>query len=364
MNNFQCRCCGNSDSNNFEIIEYSNKCSMHYPAVLDETKIIYCKKCFFGFNNTIIDQNILDLYYSKYYNGKGIKTFYNVDKKYISEGLIDSRSLSQINLIANYINFENKNILDIGSGICLFFLQINNIYKSKNIYKYIIEKQLDNKNWYKKHQIQIINNNILEDLPSKYKDFFNLITMSHSLEHFQSLDLDMIFKNINYLLKSDGKLFIEVPNADLNKFKYANENYANENMEPHLCFFSKQSLIYLAKKYNFKILYINTFGESQKSKRTAVVENKRNKNSYYTNEDEIKINIEAEKYLKFYIQKQKRNNNFMNKISLFFPNTVFKFLLKINIFFKNRIKIYYDNREFVLNEEDGEYIRIILEKNI
>ena len=131
--NLICNCCGNKDPNLFNEIEYSNQCTMNYPAVMDKTKINYCKNCFFGFNNTYIDRKVLDIYYSDFYNGKGIKTFYNVDKKYVSDDFIDDRSMSQINLISNYFNFNNTNILDIGSGICLFFLQINNLYKSNNI---------------------------------------------------------------------------------------------------------------------------------------------------------------------------------------------------------------------------------------
>ena len=363
MNKLKCVCCGNTNKKKFAELNYSNTCSMNYPDVFDKTKILYCKNCTFSFNNTKINNKVLNLYYTKYYNGKASESLYNVNRQFISKLFHDDRSLSQLNLLSNFINLKNKKVLDIGSGICLLFLQINNKYMNSEIEKYIIEKQISNESWYKNNNIKILKNNIFEKIPKKYNSFFDLITMSHSLEHFQSFDLDILFKNIRSLLKKNGKLFIEVPNADLLKY-----HDANENMEPHLCFFTKKSINMLAKNNNFKKLFLNTFGDSQKKKHNQptykIIEGNKNiKSSFYKNYDRIKIHIDSEKHFKKTLIKQKRINNFLNTLSVLVSKKFIIFIFDLIKYLKSKNLINFNKREFILNEDDGEYIRIILEKN-
>ncbi len=357
MNKVICECCGNQDLDKFKELNYSKISSMNYPKILDDTNILFCTNCSFSFNNTKIDPDILNLYYSKYYNGKASKSFYNVNKEFVTKLFNDDRSISQLNLLSNFINFSDKNILDIGSGICVFFLQINNKYPNSNLKKYIIEKQISNKDWYNQNDIHILNFDILENIPNQYYGFFDLITMSHSLEHFQNYDLQNIFSNISLLLKKKGKLFIEVPNANLIEYQDA-----EENMEPHLSFFTKKSLNYLSKRYQFKTLFLNTFGRSQKNKiKNPDIKNYK-KNFFYLNKDNINIHLNAEIILKKNILKQKRTNKILNILSKFITRKFLLYLIDLYILLKNKNFVNFDNREFILNEDDGEYIRIILEK--
>ena len=74
MKNHQCICCGNEDKQDFITLNYSSLSTMHYPKILDDSVILYCKKCNFSFCENHIDDEYLSLYYTKYYSGKSIKS--------------------------------------------------------------------------------------------------------------------------------------------------------------------------------------------------------------------------------------------------------------------------------------------------
>jgi 2-polyprenyl-3-methyl-5-hydroxy-6-metoxy-1,4-benzoquinol methylase len=93
------------------------------------------------------------------------------------------------------------------------------------------------------------------NIDDKYNDFFDLILMSHVLEHFNALYLESILKNINKYLKSGGIFICEVPND--------NSSYQlleSVNQAPHLTFFSQKSLIKIMKDCGFDIKYAQCVG--------------------------------------------------------------------------------------------------------
>ena len=74
----------------------------------------------------------------------------------------------------------------------LFFLQLNRIgYKSTK--KYVLEPQVKNIEWYDQNSIKVIDEDIFK-IGKKYHNYFDFIIMSHSLEHFNSKDVSLIFK--------------------------------------------------------------------------------------------------------------------------------------------------------------------------
>ena len=291
----KCICCDNNELNYFKNIKYTTFGSMNYPKEMHDIEIKYCKNCTFSFCFPFINKSRLNLYYEKYYNGKSLKSN-NSDKDFFVRNLFyDPRSISQIFLIKKFFNFKNKKILDIGSGSSIFYLQLNRT-EDKNIEKYIIEPQIINKDWYDYNNIKTLNANILEKMPTDLHNKFDLITMSHSLEHFNSSDIPKIITNIMFMLKKGGLFFIEVPNANLKKYQFS-----NENMQPHLSFFTTDSIKQLLERNFFNILFVKTFGENQFRSRAykKITSNKSNSNQmFYLNKDQIKIHTASETYFK------------------------------------------------------------------
>ncbi len=331
-----CPICNNNTDGDFEFLEYIQNGSMNYPLIMDNSIIQICNKCSFGFCNPNIDEEILNDYYSNYYNGKYLspKNLSNkIDKKIF---FTDPRSLAQINLLNCYINFDNLNILDIGSGNCMLYFQLKTLgYKN---FKYdIIEPQVKEHNIYNKLNIKVLSNDIHNRVYENNLAKYNLIVMSHALEHCNSNKIDSIFKNIKSLMNDSSLLFIEVPNADLTKYKYS-----VENMQPHLSFFSKKTFYALCDKFGFEIIYINKFGNSQIDKILPP--------------DDNSFSISENGRYKLAIIKSSKFKN----IKLYIK----KYLLGLNnyfSFFLNK-KINLNNREGNLNPLDGEFLRVLIKK--
>ena len=346
----KCVCCGNSNLSLFEDIKYSKFGSMNYPKEMDDCSIKYCNICSFSFCYPDVEKRRLNLYYEKYYNGKSSKSDSHLDNSIVRDLFFDERSISQISLINQFIDIDNKKILDIGSGSAIFYLQLNRIgYKNSN--KYIIEPQVKNKKWYSKNSIKIIEEDIFK-IDKKYNNFFDLVFLSHSLEHFNAKDAEELIAIIYKLLKRNGKVFIEVPNANLKE--YSN---SNENMQPHLSFFTKKSLVLLLESKSIKVKYSGLFGDSQRQKKFIL-----EKDNFYLNQDNMYIHKESE-----------RNANDLMKLRkfyyLFFKLISFVLTKKIQIFLKDfyslfikKKKLNMNKREFKINDVDGEFLRVIGEK--
>ena len=165
--------------------------------------------------------------------------------------------------------------------------------------------------------------------------------------------MNTLIANIYKLLNKNGKIFIEVPNADLEKFKNS-----NENMQPHLSFFTKNSLNKLLKKNNFEILFSGTFGESQFTKKNIEL-----KNTFYLNSDDIYIHKESELTSIKTINKRKFLNNILYLLTIIFPKKFIIFLKDFYNLFIKKNNLLFSSREFKFNKNDGEFLRIIAEKN-
>lgn len=88
------------------------------------------------------------------------------------------------------------------------------------------------------------------DMGEAADDSFDMVILNHSLEHI--LDVDSTMKNISRVLKDEGYLFIEVPDA---------EGYAGEAASPfnfltyeHVLHMSMNDMENLAGEYRYEIL--------------------------------------------------------------------------------------------------------------
>ena len=159
-------------------------------------------------------------------------------------------------LAAQYIDLSKiKNYMDIGCGYGNSFHMLNKMKcdaryfameGGKNYQQHLNELNVNLIDW----------NNDTLCIDDKYNNFFDLILMSHVLEHFNAQYLKSILLNINKYLKSGGVFICEVPNDDSNYHLLESTNQA-----PHLSFFSKKSLLIIMGDCGFDVKYINCGGD-------------------------------------------------------------------------------------------------------
>lgn len=356
---YECPCCLNTIAKNFSTSSFAEKSSMSYPIKFEKLKIITCHKCRFSFTNEPIDEKILRDYYKNHYTGKSIKSN-SWKKSYVrSKHQYSDRSIAQMTLINQFFAWEGKKILEIGSANGQLLTDIKN--RGNNINGYVIEPQIINLDYFLDNNITPVDIDIIE----KEQEFdsievkYDLVIMSHSLEHFNSCNINTIFKNVYNLLNYGGLFFIEVPNANL--IEYSTDL---EKMAPHLSFFSQESLILFAKKHLFKIEYSGLFGNSQKqNEKNAALSEKNNIEDNYSLDEKEQIKINNKTLSKNIILAKK--NKFKDIFTVILTTIGLKNLLIALKFAKVAISpsfFNFNRRDFLSNNVDGEFIRIIAKK--
>jgi 2-polyprenyl-3-methyl-5-hydroxy-6-metoxy-1,4-benzoquinol methylase len=140
----------------------------------------------------------------------------------------------------------NKRVLDFGSGNGGFLKQIKAI--SKDVLGIELEKAIVP--YYEKEDIPLENN--LDKINKK----FDVITSFHVIEHIKNPLI--VLKILKDLLEDNGKLIIEVPNAnDVLLSIYENEAFSNFTYwSCHLYLYSQHTLSILAKKAGLEVEFI------------------------------------------------------------------------------------------------------------
>lgn len=88
---------------------------------------------------------------------------------------------------------------------------------------------------------------------AKYEsNFFDVITLWHSLEHLNNINL--VFKEIERILKSEGILIIAVPNFNSLEQKFFDKHWFHLDVPRHTAHFSDTVLSNILNKNGFKIL--------------------------------------------------------------------------------------------------------------
>lgn len=153
-----------------------------------------------------------------------------------------SRAQKQFKYLKNYIKInKNSKIIDIGSGFSpILYLFYKNSYK--NIYS--LDPDNDVCKYLDKYCVKTFNI-ILEDLHKNTDLKFDLVILSHTLEHihYPNNFIDYIKKN----MKKDSYLFIDVPYKD---------HLEPHNSNLHLNFFSTKSLSKLILNHRMNIINI------------------------------------------------------------------------------------------------------------
>lgn len=197
-------------------------------------EIYQCENCG-TFNNihNLIDENFYKGFYNKSISKEKFENRFN---KIISLPKSKSDNIKRVNRVINYLENNNSindqyNILDIGSGTCVFLYEMKKHNMKTNC--------IDPDPVAIKHSNEIVkvDNSHCGDIfsfKSKYK--FDLITFNKVLEHIKN-PIDQINESIRYL-KKKGVLYIELPEGDRihknklikNRAEFAIEHYTIHNI--------------------------------------------------------------------------------------------------------------------------------------
>ena len=138
---------------------------------------------------------------------------------------------------------EGFKLLDIGSGYGYFFRSLQNrsiknlIFFATDPSPICLEK------------LKKIGVNAFDSLSEISEKNFDLITLGQVLEHIPNPN--SFLKSIIKLVRSGGHIYIDVPYRD---------DTHKTLFEPHLLFYSKESLLNLVNNLNLKVIHVTGFG--------------------------------------------------------------------------------------------------------
>lgn len=194
-----------------------------------ELSLYECKMCSLGFYHPFIMGD------DKFYNKLSSNQWY-----YSHEDKTEYT-------YANTFLKDNNNLLDVGCGIGRFKEYIT----AKNVRFTGLELNTKAISEAKEKGLNVINCRI-EDFCKNNKEEFDVVTTFQVLEHISNIE--SYVKSMIDCLKINGLLIIAVPNNE-SFISIARNNVLN--MPPHhVLLWNKQSLTYLANKYNMDILHI------------------------------------------------------------------------------------------------------------
>ena len=215
--------------------------------VVFENKSIYtCIDCEFSWAHNI-KQVDLNEYYKNNYDleikrsdkfGSPEDYFSNIKKQF----KIDRSKLHLLIVKRFWANKKKPSILDIGSGFGTTLNLSKKYFNEPKIYAY--ENDEYSKNFLNYINAQIISGDCISSL-NDLNETFDIIIVSHFLEHVSPNSLKNFIDILYKLMSPDGILLIEVPNDNWKKFP--DRKYSNP---PHVCFFSIISLKKYFKRFN------------------------------------------------------------------------------------------------------------------
>lgn len=226
----------------------------------------------------------------KIYSENGIYTkarkifFQNNKALYLREKIYENK-FKQINF---FLKKKKLNILDYGSGNDSFLKLFDN---RNNLYSFDIKKTVYNKKVNRIHSIENCKTN-----------FFHVITLWGVLEHLTRPY--NLFKILAKIIKKNGLLVIETPSSEsiLSRKLFFDKKffYPYRFLEPyrHITFFSKLFFIIMAKKFDFKIIKINSTGLDLQ---TILGESNKKKN---INQQDIMNNLLLGDHYRVFLKKQ------------------------------------------------------------
>jgi 2-polyprenyl-3-methyl-5-hydroxy-6-metoxy-1,4-benzoquinol methylase len=214
--------------------------------VSNETfEIWHCSDCSFRFTQNVPDIKGI----GKYYQSTDYISHSDTKKGFVNRAYHTVRNrtlLSKRKLIEQKSKLKTGKILDIGAGTGAF---ANTMKQSGWQVEGIEPDETARENAAKNHQLSL---QTMDALFGFDKNSFDVITMWHVLEHVHQLHEYLeTFKGI---LKSNGHIFIAVPNYTSFDAKHYKAHWAAYDVPRHLYHFSPASMKNILSLHQFKIV--------------------------------------------------------------------------------------------------------------
>ncbi len=190
----------------------------------------YCEICEFGFARP---RNLSDSL---------LRNYYSINSNDHSDEFLDeNKTEKQLELITSVVNLSEKSrVLDFGCGqgsLLTRFSDRFGISKENLVGVDIFKSNNDSKFTH------------LKDLSELEGDFFDLVVLSHTLEHL--IDFEII-NSLKKIMTPTGHIYIEVPDSsNYHKFPRKGLFYYFDRL--HINHFSLHSMVVLAKKHNLSV---------------------------------------------------------------------------------------------------------------
>jgi len=242
----ECNLCGSKD---FKFL-FSSKDMMYESR--ETFKVYQCSKCRLTFINPQ-PRNLSKYYPKNYYSFESKKSKFKerITYLYYRYGFFHFllKLFRKIYKFRDIKPIKNRKILDVGCGYGEFLMQ----FRKFGMACYGVEPGDFDKKTAEKNNIKITKGELKDaEYPS---DFFDIITMRHSLEHVNNPAETLA--EAKRSLKKTGYLVIEVPNIDSALFRRYKKYWSHLDVPRHLFDFSEKTIKMYAKKIGLKIKRIN-----------------------------------------------------------------------------------------------------------
>lgn len=157
--------------------------------------------------------------------------------------------------------FSYESIAEFGFGAGLTLRYASSIFNEVygfDISKKNIEKTKDELQEEGFSNIYLFHLDVLQ-CDKRFKNYFDVISFIHGLEHFSEKDFPIFFNNIKYYLKNHGVFCGALPNNLQFNFRICPRCNHIFEIDGHLSTFDKNKLKELFENYNFKIVHLSDF---------------------------------------------------------------------------------------------------------
>lgn len=191
--------------------------------------------------------NKYKLNYKYRFISKLLKIFYSLNiVKYFYFYFLE---LILLKLINNLPYEKTTDVLDIGCGNCHFIKKWSRLnVNCTGIDIFNSDMELSNFN-----NIKLINANF-ESFTFNKRNIFDIVHISHTLEHFNKPDLAL--KKINEILKDEGYLIIRIPIFSRIENFIFKKYWLDWDFPRHRFLFSRRNIKQFLKKFNFHTIYM------------------------------------------------------------------------------------------------------------
>lgn len=257
----KCKICGHSKVKVTKFT-FDESYAHHLKFATGYRTFCYCNHCDFAFYYEYFNEKELYDLYHKNYRDHNIYNFETGGEPF-HRFSYNQQALAQLLLARQFHDFKGgENMLDIGCGKGLSFWTAQNILPKMNYDAVEIGSQAVK--YIEQINVRVFNDNFLKIHKRLNNNYYDLIVMSHSLEHFNSHDLSQVAYIINKKLKTSGLIVVEVP---FHEVPLQHKNNSNKFLpDPtHLSFFSPKSIRILFENSGLQIKFVGCSGDRYES---------------------------------------------------------------------------------------------------